>query len=241
MALPTKADLLLLGTSHLGRPFVDVEAKGLSTVRLDVSHLGRPFVGAPGSAAVTHATTGALVGAGTTLSGSAARTGSAVTHETTGALVGAGAVVAGAVARLRVMTTSGVLIGQGSSISGVAARSGNVLPATPTDTHDGFLPIRITSKPKRKKFERLYEDLIALYEQLSGEAVAEVPMLKPVVADYVKPAPVVALASAKAIPPPEIDWAALQRDMTRLYLLIEQNRQMIEEQDEEEAVMLLLT
>lgn len=67
-----------------------------------------------------HATSGALVGAGATLSGAAARAGNAVTHETTGALVGAGSVVAGAVARLRVMTTSGVLIGPGSVIAGQA-------------------------------------------------------------------------------------------------------------------------
>ena len=56
MALPTKADLLLMGVSHLGKPFVDVEAKALNTVRLDVSHLGRPFVGAAGGVVATNYT-----------------------------------------------------------------------------------------------------------------------------------------------------------------------------------------
>ena len=105
-----------------------------------------------------------------------------------------------------------------------------------TDTHDGFTT-RITSKPKRKKFERLWEDLMALYEELSAEAVAPVPMTKPMVADYVKPSPVLSVAVSA---PPVIDWAALNRDMTRLYLLIEQNRKLIEDEDEDEAVMLLL-
>lgn len=97
-----------------------------------------------------------------------------------------------------------------------------------TDTHDGFTT-RITSKPKRKKY------LMALYEELSAEAVAPVPMTKPMVADYVKPSPVPSVAVSA---PPVIDWDALNRDMTRLYLLIEQNRKLIE--DEEEAEMLLL-
>lgn len=103
------------------------------------------------------------------------------------------------------------------------------------DTHDGFTHY-ITSKPKRKKFERLWEDLSALYEELSAEAIEPVSIAKPVIADYVKPAPRVAAVN----PPPVIDWQALNRDMTRLYLLIEQNRKLIEDQDEEEAVMLLL-
>jgi len=63
MALPTKADLLLLGTSHLGKPFVDVEAKALNTVRLDVSHLGKPFVGAAGGVVAANYTLVCAAGA----------------------------------------------------------------------------------------------------------------------------------------------------------------------------------
>jgi hypothetical protein len=63
MALPTKADLLLLGTSHLGKPFVDVEAKVRNTVRLDVSHLGKPFVGAAGGVVATNYTLVCAAGA----------------------------------------------------------------------------------------------------------------------------------------------------------------------------------
>ncbi len=63
MALPTKTDLLLMGYSHLGSPFVDVEAKALNTVRLDVSHLGRPFVGASGAASPVAYTLACAAGA----------------------------------------------------------------------------------------------------------------------------------------------------------------------------------
>ena len=54
MALPTKTDLCLLSTSWLGKPFVQIEAKALQTVELDISWLGKPFVGASGSVAATY-------------------------------------------------------------------------------------------------------------------------------------------------------------------------------------------
>ena len=54
MALPSSTDLQLLNTSWLGKPFVQVEAKALYTVELDVSWLGKPFVGASGAVAPTY-------------------------------------------------------------------------------------------------------------------------------------------------------------------------------------------
>lgn len=105
------------------------------------------------------------------------------------------------------------------------------------DTHDGWLVAPVGKRSKRKKFDRLLEELMALYEELSAEAVEPVPMARPVVADYIKPASPT-LAPMTVNPPPQIDWDALRRDMARLYMLIEQNRLAIE--DEEEAEMLLL-
>ena len=111
--------------------------------------------------------------------------------------------------------------------------------ADATDTHDGWLVAPVGKKSKRKKFDRLLEELMALYEELSAEAVEPVPMARPVVADYIKPARPT-LAPMAVNPPPQIDWDALRRDMARLYMLIEQNRKAIEDQDEEEAEMLLM-
>lgn len=111
-------------------------------------------------------------------------------------------------------------------------------PAEP-DTHDGWLVAPVGKKSKRKKFDRLLEELMALYEELSSEAVEPVPTARPVVADYIKPASPTPTPMA-VNPPPQIDWDALRRDMARLYMLIEQNRKLIEDQDEEEAEMLLM-
>lgn len=53
MALQSKDTLSLLSTSWMGKPFAQIEAKALNTLRLDVSWMGRPFVGAvSGSVAV---------------------------------------------------------------------------------------------------------------------------------------------------------------------------------------------
>ena len=102
----------------------------------------RPFV------AVTHATTGALTGQGSTLAGAATRSrayatsgaltgqgseivGSAdrqdppafVTHDTTGALGGQGSSIVGAASNFTPHSTSGALTGQGSTVAGSAART----------------------------------------------------------------------------------------------------------------------
>jgi hypothetical protein len=68
-----------------------------------------------------HGTTGALVGQGSTVTGSANRS-TPVTHATTGVLVGQGSTIVGAAARTRVHPTTGVLVGQGSTVVGAANR-----------------------------------------------------------------------------------------------------------------------
>ena len=93
--------------------------------------------------ASVHASTGALVGPGAVVSGSAARTrghdstgaltgpGSAIVgsaqhntpHASSGGLVGPGSTLAGAAARTRQHPSSGDLVGPGSAIAGTAART----------------------------------------------------------------------------------------------------------------------
>lgn len=70
-----------------------------------------------GTAQHRHATTGALTGPGSTLSGSATHS-TVVTHTTTGALIGAGATIAGTAQHRHKCT--GVLVGPGSILSGTA-------------------------------------------------------------------------------------------------------------------------
>ena len=75
----------------------------------------------------THDASGALVGPGAVIAGSAAHI---AKHATTGALVGPGSTVAGASARTRAHPTSGALTGPGSVVSGAADHT------TPGGTHD---------------------------------------------------------------------------------------------------------
>lgn len=44
MPLPSDTDLATLDIAYLGAPFVQVEAKSLSTTSLDIAYLGAPFV-----------------------------------------------------------------------------------------------------------------------------------------------------------------------------------------------------
>jgi len=44
MPLPSNTDLTSLDVAYLGQPFVQVEAKALTTTSLDVAYLGQPFV-----------------------------------------------------------------------------------------------------------------------------------------------------------------------------------------------------
>jgi hypothetical protein len=72
---------------------------------------------------IPHATTGALAGQGAQVVGSADRAAGTVTHDTSGALVGHGAAISGAAARFRAFAATGVLDGQGAAFSGSAART----------------------------------------------------------------------------------------------------------------------
>lgn len=69
---------------------------------------------------VDHATTGSLVGAGSTVSGASVHN---KPHPSTGALTGQGSTVVGSAAHIAKHATSGVLTGQGSALSGTAARA----------------------------------------------------------------------------------------------------------------------
>ena len=68
--------------------------------------------------AVTHATTGALTGQGSTLDGTAVHN---VPHGSSGALTGQGSTVDGSASRTRVHANTGALEGQGTVVSGTAA------------------------------------------------------------------------------------------------------------------------
>jgi hypothetical protein len=72
-----------------------------------------------GGGGTTHATTGALIGQGSTITGSSARLRA---FATSGVLVGQGATIAGAAARTRLHATTGALTGSGSTLSGAANR-----------------------------------------------------------------------------------------------------------------------
>jgi hypothetical protein len=47
MPLPNRDNLTSLDYVYLGQPFVQVEAKSLSSQNLDIVYLGQPFVGQP--------------------------------------------------------------------------------------------------------------------------------------------------------------------------------------------------
>lgn len=74
----------------------------------------------PVSAGSSHATSGALVGPGSTLSGTAARS---RVHGSSGDLTGQGSTVAGTAARTRAHPSTGVLTGPGSTVVGAANRT----------------------------------------------------------------------------------------------------------------------
>jgi len=78
-----------------------------------------PFSTTPTAGGVTHATTGALTGPGTTLSGSASRFRA---FDTTGSLTGPGSTLSGSASRFRTFDTTGALAGPGSTVTGSSAR-----------------------------------------------------------------------------------------------------------------------
>lgn len=72
------------------------------------------------SGGTTHATSGSLVGPGSTVDGTSAHI---AVHGTTGALTGPGSSVTGSAARERIHPTSGDLVGPGAVLDGTSART----------------------------------------------------------------------------------------------------------------------
>jgi hypothetical protein len=98
----------------------------------------RYFLAPIAGGAVTHATTGALTGQGSSIVGSASRTAAVVTHDTTGILIGPGSVISGSAARTgAVLThdTTGVLTGPGALLTGTANHIS--LYPDPSDVREG--------------------------------------------------------------------------------------------------------
>ena len=100
-----------IGASAAGLTVYGLPAYGAST------SYGIPIFPALGVVAGVHATTGALVGAGTVVAGTAAHK---ALHATSGALVGVGKVVSGTAARMRAHAATGALVGPGAVLAGTA-------------------------------------------------------------------------------------------------------------------------
>jgi len=83
---------------------------------------------------VTHDTSGALTGPGSTVAGSSARFRA---FATSGALTGQGSTASGSAARFRAFATTGTLTGQGSTLTGSAARVGGPVTHATTGTLSG--------------------------------------------------------------------------------------------------------
>jgi len=112
-----------IGTNGVGISWLELQVPELANVEHPTSGalVGQGAV-IDGSAARTrdHATTGVLTGQGSTVTGSAART---KAHAATGVLTGQGSEVTGSAARTTDHATTGTLTGQGSTVAGTAART----------------------------------------------------------------------------------------------------------------------
>lgn len=110
-----------------------------------------------------HTSTGALVGQGSTVTGTATR--SALPRDSTGVLVGQGSTVTGTATRTAsAKTSTGVLVGQGSTVAGTATRT----PASPLividDAYEGSSVdianssvdgLNVYAKPRRSHVETI--------------------------------------------------------------------------------------
>lgn len=117
----------------------------------------------------TFAASGALVGPGSVITGSAARVAGAVTHAATGALVGQGSIVTGTAARANPPVShdaTGALVGPGSIINGQAQNGVAII-----DTHDGFW-----AREYRKMFERkpTIAEVVEIVQERPQEAIEAV-------------------------------------------------------------------
>lgn len=99
------------------RQLSDAEARSYNANPFQVFAHQTIWVPVSAGGATTHATTGALEGAGGAIDGAAAHI---AKHATSGVLAGSGGSVDGAAARTRAHPTSGVLAGGGAAIAGTA-------------------------------------------------------------------------------------------------------------------------
>lgn len=111
----TRADLLDGVFTVLLRAYDGVGGTAAVTYSWDYAKVSVDYTGV-----TTHATTGALVGQGSAVSGSAVHN---VPHATTGALVGQGSVLSSSARRFRAFAATGALVGQGSAVAGSATHS----------------------------------------------------------------------------------------------------------------------
>jgi hypothetical protein len=117
--------------------YVDVQSGAVSHAATGALIGGGAVIAGTAAHIAKHAATGVLAGGGAVIVGAAS---SATTRAATGVLVGQGAVVAGSAARIRIHPSSGTLTGQGAVIVGSAART-RVHPSTGVLQGDGALII----------------------------------------------------------------------------------------------------
>jgi hypothetical protein len=139
-----------------------------------------------------------LVGPGSEIVGSADHQGAAGTHDATGALVGQGSTLTGSAARLRAFSASGALVGQGSVVSGTAARQSPAVSHDATgvlvgqgssisgasqvgdafiDTHDGFWAREWKKMAEREK-KLSVEEVMEIVEEAPKEVLEAIPEVK---------------------------------------------------------------
>ena len=188
----------------------------------------RRIWGAAAGGAVTHATTGALTGQGSTVAGTAAHI---AKHATSGALSGQGSTVAGTAAHIAKHATSGALAGAGAVIAGTAARVASPVTHTTIGVLTGqgsslqgsaqngiVTAVDGGSDKKRKQKKQVLKEIGRLNELIIGRQ-------EPDEAVVAKPEPKPPQDAA-----PKFDLALIQA----------QARQQIEDEDEEDALMLLI-
>ena len=180
-----------------------------------------------------HAATGALNGQGSAIAGSAQHI---AKHQASGVLVGQGSIVVGSASRTGVAVThacTGALIGQGSIISGSANHISPNASVPKQGGDDAPRGIYYQDQPKRKvkrsDLDQLLDDSVAEYYQAIEES--NNPELISEVSDIVKP----------YIDKNEINWVSLREDIQAVRLLLELYQQYLDEQDEEEILILLLS
>jgi len=170
-----------------------------------------------------HTTTGALTGAGSTVTGTAARL---ALHTTTGALVGPGAAISGTAVRLALHTTTGILVGQGASISGVALGPSVLPPAALAEMYGGGW-----RKRKKKEEEPTIEEMVeAIAEEPKGKE--KIVALLPKKVQQALPDDVWEVSVDKLVREVKEASDRVQKGIERLY---EKRRQ----KDDDEAFMLL--